>query len=82
MDGLSKIRSVFHRKAAEDADSPAVTTTVEENKHGVGSPDDANVENDPKFEELVSEDAQRGVQNVEAVTLTWSKNSLIAVFIL
>lgn len=28
-----------------------------------------------------SEDVQRGVQEVEAVTLTWSKPTLIAVFI-
>ncbi|RMZ75032.1 hypothetical protein DV737_g5487, partial [Chaetothyriales sp. CBS 132003] len=32
--------------------------------------------------ELPSEDAQRGVQHAEAVTLTWSKKTLTAVFIL
>lgn len=35
----------------------------------------------PEKDILPSEDAQRGVQQVEAVTLTWSKPSLIAVFI-
>ena len=30
---------------------------------------------------LPARDAQRGVQDVEAVTLTWSKGTLIAVFI-
>ncbi|RMZ78843.1 hypothetical protein DV738_g3683, partial [Chaetothyriales sp. CBS 135597] len=32
--------------------------------------------------ELPAEDAQRGVQDAEAVTLTWSKGTLITVFIL
>ncbi|CAO0789619.1 unnamed protein product [Mucor circinelloides] len=36
--------------------------------------------NDPKSE-LPTEDAQQGVKDVEAVTLTWSKTTLIAVFI-
>jgi hypothetical protein len=31
---------------------------------------------------LPAQDAQRGVQDVEAVTLTWSKQSLVTVFIL
>ncbi|RMD41086.1 hypothetical protein DV735_g4059, partial [Chaetothyriales sp. CBS 134920] len=33
-------------------------------------------------DELPAEDAQRGVQNAEAITLTWSKPTLIAVFVL
>lgn len=36
--------------------------------------------NDSK-QELPTEDAQRGVKDFEAVTLTWSKSTLIAVFI-
>ena len=32
-------------------------------------------------EELPTEDAQRGVKKAEAVTLTWSKTTLIAVFV-
>lgn len=31
---------------------------------------------------LPDHDAQRGIQQVEAVTLTWTKSNLIAVFIL
>jgi hypothetical protein len=31
--------------------------------------------------ERPTEDAQRGVQNVEAVTLTWSKKALVGIFI-
>jgi hypothetical protein len=45
--------------------------------------DDAAVVNgsDESRPEHPSEDLQRGVQHVEAVTLTWSKASLIAVFL-
>lgn len=30
--------------------------------------------------DAIDEDAQHGVQNIEAVTLTWSKQTLIMVF--
>lgn len=38
-----------------------------------------NHDDGPKIE-LPTEDAQKGVKDVEAVTLTWSKTTLIAVF--
>ena len=62
----------------------AGTATTMGNATDVISPDTNTGE--PQVEEpvkdiLPSEDAQRGVQQVEAVTLTWSKPSLIAVFI-
>jgi hypothetical protein len=46
-----------------------------------------NVNEDPISEQpekdiLPTEDAQRGVQQVEAVALTWSKPYLITVFLL
>ncbi|CAI4213251.1 unnamed protein product [Parascedosporium putredinis] len=43
---------------------------------------DGPAEEPEKPFELPTEDAQKGVQTIEAVTLTWSKPSLIAVFIL
>lgn len=51
------------------------------------TPNDAEIAatdnaNDKPELERPTEDAQRGVQNVEAVTLTWSKRSLVLVFIL
>jgi hypothetical protein len=36
---------------------------------------------EPQANDRPDEDAQRGVRMVEAVTLTWSKRSLIAIFI-
>ncbi|KAI8142373.1 major facilitator superfamily domain-containing protein [Fennellomyces sp. T-0311] len=40
-----------------------------------------SVDKDQSLPERPREDVQKGVQNVEAVTLTWSKPTLIAVFI-
>lgn len=49
------------------------------------SADDGRVEpttEQPEKDLVPTEEAQRGVQQVEAVTLTWTKSYLIAVFIL
>ncbi|KAH6896821.1 major facilitator superfamily domain-containing protein [Thelonectria olida] len=43
---------------------------------------DAAAVNSGSDHDLPTEDAQRGVQDVEAVTLTWSKKSLVLVFAL
>lgn len=56
---------------------------ITENKtvHNAGA-DEAN-DNEPykPDPELPDLDAQRGVQDVEAITLSWSRNALIAVFL-
>ncbi|EPE04148.1 mfs siderophore iron transporter [Ophiostoma piceae UAMH 11346] len=51
---------------------------------GIAPAEDFDVEDLPNKDPgiLPSDDAQRGVQDVEGVTLTWTKPSLIAVFIL
>jgi hypothetical protein len=58
----------------------ATTTTTPE----TNSPEETETHNivEAARAKLPAQDAQRGVQNVEAVTLTWSKRSLVAVFIL
>lgn len=40
-----------------------------------------NNENGDPQTQFPTEEAQRGVQDVEAVTLTWSKLTLIAIFL-
>lgn len=86
MAAFPKPRFGFGRTTTNDEVTPVAMTTVEGDKKdpAIGSPDDtaADQSNEKPPLELPSQDAQRGVQNVEAVTLTWSKNSLIAVFIL
>lgn len=81
---FSKLRPRFLRQAVEEPDSTLPTTDVAlgEDKTAAATSstqDPASLNKDP---ELPTEDAQRGVQQVEAVTLTWSKKSLVAVFIL
>ncbi|QGA21167.1 hypothetical protein EYB26_008877 [Talaromyces marneffei] len=72
MGKLPSLRSIINQVAM---------TSAEENKT-----DPNNVESGPASKEaaesqLPSENLQRGVHDVEAVTLSWSKASLIAVFI-
>jgi hypothetical protein len=63
-----------------DNKTPAITGTQD-----TISPSNVNedpISEQPEKDTLPAEHAQRGVQQVEAVTLTWSKPYLIAVFIL
>ncbi|KAL4972652.1 major facilitator superfamily domain-containing protein [Aspergillus desertorum] len=79
----ARLRAALGRRATDDTttDIPVATTTAGKPE---SSPEAGQVaENavaDPE-DEHPTEDAQRGVHDVEAVTLTWSKASLIAVFI-
>lgn len=80
---LHRFRTALRRTSPDDADAdPVVTTSAEENKKDPAT-DGAAVVNssDDSQPERPSEDLQRGVQRVEAVTLSWSKASLIAVFV-
>lgn len=78
-----KLRDAFRRTATDDdAVTPVAVSMVEDNEKGPVTDDTAasNGSDEPQAE-LPSEDAQRGVKEVEAVTLTWSKKTLIAVFL-
>ncbi|CAN6674773.1 siderophore iron transporter 1 [Trichomonascus vanleenenianus] len=67
------------RQTPDEVDvSVAENATATENKKETS----AVVIKDETLEERPSEDAQHGVQDVQAVTLVWSKASLISVFIL
>lgn len=94
--GLPKFRfnkSPITEPAAETAEATSTSVnmaTVGEEPKTAGlettAPADVDLEADdlPRkdADDLPTENAQTGVQDVEAVTLTWSKPSLIAVFIL
>ncbi|KIY02720.1 uncharacterized protein Z520_01185 [Fonsecaea multimorphosa CBS 102226] len=86
-----KFRPGFRRTTTNDAENPlpmtplgvggsqkdtAAITSVEAT---IGSSSNEEASHEAQNP---TEDAQRGVQDVEAVTLTWSKRSLVAVFIL
>lgn len=94
--GLPKFR--FHKSPitapeGEVAPEPYSMTAIGETKTAgqiditpaaAMSPADVDTDEPPSKdpEDVPTDDAQRGIQDVEAVTLTWSKPSLIAVFIL
>ncbi|KAI9488892.1 major facilitator superfamily domain-containing protein [Zychaea mexicana] len=79
MPFLSQFRAAIRRSSADDA---AADSYVEEKKKDLDAESvvasNGNGESHP---ERPSEDVQRGVRDVEAVTLTWSKPMLIAVFL-
>ncbi|KAL4875691.1 major facilitator superfamily domain-containing protein [Aspergillus karnatakaensis] len=77
----NRLRTAFRRRATDETDAPVAVTTAHENKADP-SPEAGQVPEGAKPQDAVpTPDTQRGVQDVEAVTLTWSKNTLIAVFI-
>lgn len=67
----------------EDPNTPvAMEAKASDNKeYGAGYPREAN-EVSGHDEETPDESAQSGVRKIEAVTLTWSKTSLVTVLIL
>ncbi|KAJ4348102.1 uncharacterized protein N0V89_009474 [Didymosphaeria variabile] len=82
MPSLSKLRPTFRRTATEDVTvAPESIEVTEQPKHDEV---EAQVEPDDIAEwkaQQPNEDAQRGVRMVEGITLTWSKGSLIWIFI-
>jgi hypothetical protein len=94
---FSKIQSAFGRRATDDGvDSVPVELVGEKKDEGRQDPiSEGNEKNreDPAFgttgtdsndeqqDQLPTQDAQRGVHDVEAVTLTWTKTTLVAVFL-
>ena len=77
---LTRFRALLKARTTEDDTVPVARMTVVDNKHEDAA-GDVPQSQDEAQPEVPSEDTQRGVQNVEALTLTWSRRSLIAVFI-
>lgn len=93
---LPKIQSVFGRRATDDGVDSVPVELVDEKKDAVRQDpiSEGNEKNreDPAIgttgtdsndeqDQLPTQDAQRGVHDVEAVTLTWTKTTLVAVFL-
>lgn len=67
-----------HVDETQKADLAMNTTSIETGKEGVSGQDDwVKV---PE-ETLPAQDAQQGIQKIEAVTLTWGRKSLIALLV-
>ena len=85
MSVIPNLRPGFRRAATDDAStSVAITFPTQEKHPEIPGAQAAAISNDRKEEQSKQpiRDAQRGVQDVQAVTLTWSRKSLIVVFIL
>ncbi len=98
MVSLSRFRPAFRRATTTEHEAPPVVamtglpTSNEKNPSIAANQDAISPDNGPgeqegavpvNKEDLVpTEDAQRGVQQVEAVTLTWTKPYLVMVFFL
>lgn len=79
---MSGFRAAFSRRTTDDDVTSVNRSTVVDNKQENTAGDvPADHVPDEAQPDAPTEGAQRGVHNVEAVTLTWSKKSLIAVFI-
>lgn len=93
MAPFSRFRPKFLQNTIEDegTSTPMTNPPSDKNNSNISGTNDAispnNGNDEPAAEQaekdvLPTEDAQRGVQQVEAVTLTWTKPYLITVFIL
>ena len=80
---FDKLRDASGRTPTDNTVTSVAVDTLEVNEKHPASTDytSAGDSNGAPQSELPSEELQRGVQNVEAVTLTWSKKTLIAVFL-
>ncbi|KAJ6099889.1 hypothetical protein N7467_001424 [Penicillium canescens] len=79
--GFARFRSTFRRSSTQEIVTPMTVNADEETKRDLATetvvPANASDENP----EAPTEDTQRGVRDVEAITLSWSKTMLIAVFV-
>ncbi|CAG8890904.1 unnamed protein product [Penicillium egyptiacum] len=76
--GVSRFRSAFRRSSTHESVTKVAASTDGEQKGEMPSDTVAVANNENP--EVPTEDVQQGVKDVEAVTLSWTKTMLIAVF--
>jgi hypothetical protein len=76
--GISMFRSAFRRSSTQESITQVAAPTDGEKKSEM--PTEAGVLPNKEDLEVPTENLQQGVRNVEAVTLSWTKTMLIAVF--
>lgn len=77
---LPRIKTAFRRPAADDTSESPVDTPGEKTEKYPATDDAAAVTDGDSPVEHPDQAMQRGVQEVEAVTLTWTRWTLVAVF--
>lgn len=86
MASSSKFRPGFGRTTTDDAIKLATINTKEQtDQEAIEEQNTENVTENPADDlskpDLPTQGLQRGVQDVESVTRTWSKKALVAVFL-
>lgn len=83
MSVFSRFRPGFRRTPTDLNDQSATMKEVDSAEKTPGTNTEAAIAEggEAPVNDRPNEDAQRGVRMVEAITLTWSKRSLIAIFI-
>ena len=77
--GLWSVRNSSRRSLTQETITEVSVPTDGEKKSEI--PTEAGVLPNKEDVEVPTEDLQQGVKNVEAVTLSWTKTMLIAVFV-
>ncbi|OQE42259.1 hypothetical protein PENCOP_c004G07009 [Penicillium coprophilum] len=77
--GVSRFRSAFRRSSTQESVTQVAVSTDGEKKTELPTETVAVANADNP--EVPTEDTQQGVKDVEAVTLSWTKTMLIAVFV-
>lgn len=79
--GVSRLRTAFRRSSTQESVTPVAVTAVGEKNHEIPHDAESAMPATPENPELPTEDTQQGVKELEAVTLSWTKTTLIAVFV-
>ncbi|CAG8128970.1 unnamed protein product [Penicillium salamii] len=79
--GVSRLRSAFRRSSTQESVVPVAVTAVSEKNHDAPHDTESAMPATAENPEVPTEDIQQGVKDLEAVTLSWSKTTLILVFV-
>ncbi|KAJ6012139.1 hypothetical protein N7522_002494 [Penicillium canescens] len=79
--GFARFRSTFRRSSTQEIVTPVTVNADEETKRDLATETVVPANASDGNPEAPTEDTQRGVRDVEAITLSWSKTMLIAVFV-
>ena len=79
--GVSRFRSAFRRSSTKESVTPVAVSTVGEKNGEIPTDTETAMPATAENPEVPTEDTQQGVKDVEAVTLSWTKTMLIAVFV-
>jgi hypothetical protein len=78
--GIARFRTAFRRSSTQESVTPVAVSTAGEKNGQLPADAETAMPATADNPEVPTEDTQLGVKEVEAVTLSWTKTMLIAVF--